>query len=488
MSKINTANIKRLSSYIKRNGLKSSVVKVAERLNRDEQEKGYSQDVFDLLMDKEQEEYERQMEFTHRYKFSILVPTYETGKRRITEMLESVFSQTYDTWELCIADASESDDVLEAVNEIKVKYDGMLAGENATREIKYIRLKENRGISENTNEALKIATGEYIALLDHDDILAKNALFEMAMVLEGGLKSESGFLMNEIKLIYSDEDKCDDNLEKFFDYHKKPDFDIHLLRTNNYICHFLVVRRELALSVGGLNSEYDGAQDHDFILRCVERLGKNQVRHIPKVLYHWRSHISSTATNPDSKLYAYEAGKKAVKSHLERLSIDATVSDTEHLGFFRVKNKVSAEDLTKVVFMDYETLKSKTLTQLQDEEYEYIMVLNDNVKPVNYDFVEEMLGILMHDDVGCVGGLVVSGSKIESAGYSFNEDGNMVADFSGLNKHFSGYLHRAKLTREVDGVCTDCMMVRKSEIMDGGVLNPKAKVVYCPYSVFKRVR
>ena len=125
--------------------------------------------------------------------------------------------------------------------------------------------------------------------------------------------------VNQIKLVYSDEDKCNDECDTFFDHHIKPDFDIDLLRSNNYICHMLTVSRELALSVGGFDKDYDGAQDHDFILRCVEKLNRNEIKHIGKVLYHWRSHTSSTATNPDSKLYAYEAGKRAVKAHLERL-------------------------------------------------------------------------------------------------------------------------------------------------------------------------
>lgn len=477
MKKITGQNAKRLSNYIKRNGIKASAYKVLERLENPPESRKVTkdEDVFELISDKEQEEYERSVKFTHNYKFSFIVPAYETGKRRLREMIFSVLNQTYDNFELCIADASESDEVENTVKEI------------ASDKIKYIRLKENNGISENTNEALKIATGEYVVFLDHDDIVTGNALFENMIVLEKGLKEEGGMLTNTIKMIYSDEDKCNDELTEFFDYHKKPEFDIDLLRTNNYICHLLVVRRELAMEVGGFYKDYDGAQDHDFIFRCVEKLSKNEIAHIDKVLYHWRSHESSTATNPDSKLYAYDAGKRAVEAHLNRLNIEASVTDTEHLGFYRVKYKVTGEDLAKISIMSLSELKDMSDDDLKAADFEYIMVLNDNVRPLSAGIFEEMLGILKRDDVGCVGGLVIKGSKIESAGYVVNEKGDLEPEYAGLNKHFSGYFHRAKIVREVSGVCTDCMMVKKSAITKDGTLDKDMLVVYCPYSVFKRV-
>lgn len=477
MKRITGENVKRLSSYIKRNGVTATVYRVLDKVNaQDEINEVEKDDVFSLISEKEQEELEREAGFTHRYKISIIVPAYETGEKRISEMISSVLKQTYSNYELCIADASMSDEVEKTV-----------ASFNSDK-IRYLRLEKNQGISDNTNEALKIATGEYVAFLDHDDVITSNALYEVMSVLENGLKTESGFMTNTVKLIYSDEDKCNDDLNVFFESHRKPNFDIDLLRTNNYICHFLVVRRELAMEVGGFDRDYDGAQDHDFIFRCVERLKPEEIVHIPKVLYHWRSHESSTATNPESKLYAYEAGKRAVKSHLDRLGIEAEVTDTQHLGFYRVHYKVSAEELTKISIMTIDELKQLSSDELRLADFEYIMILNDTVKPVNYDFLEEMLGILKREEVGCVGGLVVKGGKIESAGYSVNKDGQLKPEFSGINKHFSGYFHRAKLVREVAGVCTDCMMVKKTALTDDATLKSDVLVVYCPYSVFKRVR
>ena len=483
--RLNKENLSRGASYIKRNGVIPSFYKAYERLIRDEDEKDYMKtpDVFDEIAGREQRELEENRKFTHNYRISILVPAYETDSEYFREMAVSVINQTYANWELIIADASESDRVKYIVDSIRKEF-GERAGET---KLKYYRLAENKGISENTNEALKVATGEYIGLLDHDDVLSENALYEVMEVLEEGLFHKGSSYSNNIKLIYSDEDKINSDRTRYFDYHKKPDFDIDLLRTNNYICHFLVVRKELAEEVHGFNPEFDGSQDHDFILRCVERLDRNQIKHIDKVLYHWRSHESSTATNPDSKLYAYEAGKAAIKAHLERLNIKAEVTDTLHLGFYRVKYIVSSEELTDIKIMSLEELKALSYEEIGNIEENYILILNDNVRPKNPEFIEEFLGHVKRPEVGCVGGLVISrDGKIESAGYRKSGD-NMIPEFAGLNRHFSGYLHRAKLQRMVDGVCTDCMMIKKSAITKDLRLSSDYIVVYTPYSVFKRV-
>ena len=163
------------------------------------------------------------------------------------------------------------------------------------------KLEENKGIAENTNAAFEMAGGEFVGLLDHDDLLAPNALYEIAEALEKE---------PDLDVLYTDEDKVrGDEILEHFQPHLKPDFNIDLLRSNNYICHFFVVRKALLERVGGFRKEYDGAQDYDFIFRCTQAAGK--IHHIPEILYHWRTHQSSTADNPVSKLYAFEAGKRA---------------------------------------------------------------------------------------------------------------------------------------------------------------------------------
>lgn len=476
-------NIARGINYLQRNGVMPSVYKALERIERDNDEVKIKEDVFTEIARKEQREYEEKRSFTHNYKFSILVPAFETDPEFFREMVESVINQTYKNWELCIADASVSDKVSFLVKNLRKEYSHKLNDST----FKYIRITDNKGISANTNEALKLATGEYIGLLDHDDVLAENALFEMMEVLESGLIHDSLSYTNSVKMIYSDEDKINSDGTKHFDFHRKPDFDIDLLRTNNYICHFLVVRREVAVSVGGFDSEYDGSQDHDFIFRCVEHINEDEIKHIDKILYHWRSHEQSTATNPNSKDYAYDAGKRAIKSHLERLSINADVLETLHRGFYRIKYLVSAEELTDVVILSLEEYKKLKYEDLSNIEESYILILNNNVKPKEPLFIEEMLGHLKRDDVSCVGGLVIGkNGKIESAGYTRKGD-ELVPDYAGLNRNFSGYLHRAKLQRKVDGVCTDCMMIKKSAISEDMKLKNNMKVLYTPYCVFKRV-
>ena len=178
--------------------------------------------------------------------------------------------------------------------------------------IRYTVLAENEGISENTNAALAMAQGDYIVLVDHDDIVPENALYEFAAAIREDAS---------IDMIYSDEDKISMDGKKYFEPHFKPDFNLDLLCSVNYICHLFVASHDLVARVGGFRQEFDGAQDYDFIFRCTE--AANEICHIPRVLYHWRCHKDSTASNPESKLYAFEAGSRAIMAHYERVGIAA---------------------------------------------------------------------------------------------------------------------------------------------------------------------
>ena len=263
--------------------------------------------------------------FADPHTFSILVPLYNTPEKFLEEMIGSVRAQTYGNWQLCLADGS--DDAHEAVGEL-CRREAL-----SDSRIVYQKLERNGGISENTNECMKLASGDWIALFDHDDLLSPNALFEAMKTLQAHPETE---------LIYTDEDKVDETGKMFTDPHFKPDYDPELLRTNNYICHFLMIKKELADRVGGLRTEYNGAQDFDYILRCTEET--SSIVHIPKVLYHWRIHAQSTAGRQESKLYAYDAGQKAIVDHLNRCGVDgALVERTERLGYYRVVYPVRKE-------------------------------------------------------------------------------------------------------------------------------------------------
>lgn len=263
---------------------------------------------------------ERQEQFRERHVFSILVPLYNTPLGFLQEMIASVQSQTYGGWQLCLADGSD-----EEHQEVGTYCEKLAAVDSR---IVYHRLRHNGGISENTNECMKSASGDYVAFFDHDDLLAPNALYEAMRAVADRPETE---------LIYTDEDKVDESGKKYSDPHFKPDFDPEMICTNNYICHFLIVRKTLLDKVGGLRTAYNGAQDFDFVLRCTEHTKPEQIVHIPKVLYHWRMHRQSTASNQESKMYAYDAAKHAVEAHFERVQQeDVKVERTDYLGYYKV--------------------------------------------------------------------------------------------------------------------------------------------------------
>ena len=255
--------------------------------------------------------------FRKKPKISIVIPLYNTDTDFFRELLYTVHTQTYKNWELCLADGSEKE-----LEEIKLMCE-------KDKRIKYKFLGENKGISENTNEAIKMATGDYISLLDHDDMLSETALYEVVKVINEN---------PDVELIYTDEDKFHFIDEPRFAPHFKPDFAPDTLRANNYICHFSIFKKSLLQKIGGFNSEYNGAQDFDIILRATERAKK--IIHIPKVLYHWRVHKSSTAMNQDAKPYAILAGKKAVEAHLERIGLEGEVFEGKNPGTYGIDYKV----------------------------------------------------------------------------------------------------------------------------------------------------
>ena len=336
-------------------------------------------------------------------KISILVPAYKTPEEYLRQMIASVQEQSYANWELCIADATESEDSVKEIVESFTKEDDRIV---------YRHLEKNEGIAGNTNQALKMATGAYIALLDHDDLLAPDALYEAARAscfpekvkqsgvhwdtYMGKLTECGGFRAKEQGVpdfIYTDEDKVTEDVSEHYAPHFKPDFSIDLLRSNNYITHLCVIKKELAEAAGGFREAFEGAQDYDFIFRCVEQA--ERIVHIPKVLYHWRMHEGSTAGNQDSKSYAFDAGKEVVAEHLERMKIPAEVSLTENLGFYRVRYQVTGSPLVSILIPnkdEVETLQ-KCLASVAKSTYtniEIIVIENNSVDEKTFQFYREL--------------------------------------------------------------------------------------------------
>lgn len=478
--------IRRGISYLKRNGISKTINKGLERLAADKMQKGYAPsqaDEGELLA-------QRGKRFQNPYKFSILVPVYETDPDLFGKMLESVIGQTYGNWELIITDASRDDSRRSVVRSVSEECN-VLERDNfgsVFDKIRYFYLKENKGISENTNEALAKATGDYVCLLDHDDLLEKSALFDIMTSIEATeSKARSSESLAKVFVAYSDEDKVSEDGARYFDVNHKPDFDPVLLRTNNYICHFLVADTNLAKSVGGFRSEYDGAQDHDFILRCTEGLRREQIIHIPKVLYHWRSTEGSTAENPDAKLYAYRAGARAVQSAFKRAGIDAKITDSPHLGFFDIEY---ARLHRPVLSLPLDDFNAMTKENRQELDCEYIMILSSDLTPVDGEYIADMESCMRLPYVGAVTGKIIGcDRKVESAGYNIGEDGKRTARFAGLKASFSGYMHRASLHQLVDGFTQDCVLIRKDAVdhmYPEIVLKSEYYTYYNPKAVFKR--
>lgn len=314
-------NIKKTINYSKKNGYGEAVVAAWERVTAK-----YYADYDYRAPDQDTLERQRADQRVSDLKISILVPAYETQEVYMSALIDSCIGQTYANWELVITDGSATDIVKKTVDTYQ------------DARIRYVRLEGNDGIAENTNRAIEIATGDYCGLLDHDDLLTADALYEMARAVQA----------HRPVLAYSDEDKCDESGRHFYDPHFKLDFNLDLLLTNNYVCHFMVVRSDV-LKKMQVRKEYDGSQDYDIILRVVgNRLMKEKenngtepverfIVHVPKVLYHWRCHENSTADNPQSKMYAYEAGKKALIDFASRMGWKVHVRHNKHLGFYRIE-------------------------------------------------------------------------------------------------------------------------------------------------------
>ena len=363
MKKVSLANTKRGYQYVKKYGMAKLYLKARERLERNRMERGYQQWMLGKRPADSEKELQREHLFSWNPLISIVVPVYCTPEAFLREMIESVLSQTYSNLELCLADGSVGDDGAERVIRGYLKQDSR---------IRYERLPENKGIAGNTNAAAAMASGEYIAFLDHDDILEEHALFEVVRWLQDHPDAD---------MVYTDEDKVSPDSGTYFQPHFKPDFNFELLRTNNYICHFLIVRKQLAEAAGLYLEEYDGAQDYDFILRCCEKTEK--IGHISKILYHWRCHPSSTAVNPESKLYAYEAGKRALESHLSRMGLQGEVEALSDPGFYRINYALDAVPKVSIIVMDVPAVaglkqfmkalsKSRTYTN-----YEILLLLDN---------------------------------------------------------------------------------------------------------------
>ena len=343
-----------------------------------------------------------------------------------------------------------------------------------------------------------MATGDYIVLADHDDVITPNALYECAKAINE----------TECDCMYSDEDKLDMDGGSLFDPHFKPDFNIDMLESVNYICHLFVVKKELVDIAGMFDAAYDGAQDYDFIFRVSENAKK--IVHIPKVLYHWRCHMNSTASNPQSKLYAFEAGARAIKAHIERMGNSLPVEKIEkgvdygiyHKYFIMkeqpflsiiIPNKDHSQkefDNVKVVFWEREF--NYSLINNFGVGYasgEYLFFLNNDIEMINPTSIEEMMWYAYRKDVGIVGArLLYNDDTIQHAGVVVGFGGVAGHTFIGLSDVENSYFHRALTLQDYSAVTAAALITKKSIFNEVGGFSEELAVAFNDIDFCMKVR
>lgn len=464
---------------------------------------------------KEELEEQRNTKFKINPKISIIIPMYNTPINFFEELVNSLIDQTYTNWELCLADGSpEKNEKLEKI----YKKD---------KRIKYKFIGENKGIAGNTNEALSLVTGDFVALLDHDDLLPIFSLYEIVKCINEN---------PNVEFIYTDEDKFEKLGGKRYDPYFKSDFAPDTLRANNFICHFSVFKKELMDKLGGFRSKYDGAQDYDILLRMSE--GTNNIIHIPKILYHWRVHSLSTAkSGGTAKPYAYEAGIKAIQDHIDRIGLKGTVEPGNTLGTYKINYEIQGNPKVSIVIPNKDYVKTlkvcinsiKKLTTYEnyeiiivennseenetfeyykkidgkdkikvvyfpEKEFNYSKIINFGVKNSTGDYIvqlnndtelltpnwlQEMLGFAQRDDVGAVGAeLFYPDNTIQHAGIIIGIGGVAGHVFKNLPKGIHGYFSKDAMIQNLSAVTAACIMTPKSIYDEVGYMDEKFKVAF----------
>ncbi len=461
---------------------------------------------------------QRATSFAASYKISILVPLYNTPIRFLRAMIRSVQAQTYQNWELCLADGSDK-------KHRRVERRVRRWAQSDAR-ILYRKLEKNGGISENTNACIDMASGDYIALFDHDDLLHPAALWEVMSVL---CTQNADFVYTDEAIFRSP------RVKHILAIHYKPDYSPDTLRGINYICHLSVFSRTLLDRVGHFDPAYDGAQDHDLILRLTEQAQK--IVHIPKVLYYWRSHRKSTASGADKKNYAIQAGQNAVLAAVRRGGMDATVESacSELPTLFRIRYKLQTDALVSIIiptknhcadlrkcinsilekttyqnyeilivdngsdeaelFAYYESLKAHTNIRVlpydipfnysrinnyaaKQAKGDYLLLLNNDIEIITPDWLTEMLMYAQRPDVGAVGAMLYYPDDTV-------QHGGVIIGLGGVaghaHKHFDrnsfGYMGRMLIAQNLSAVTAACILVKTSVFWEVGGLEEEAFAV-----------
>lgn len=459
-------------------------------------------------------------------KFSIVVPLYNTPELYLRKMIESVLSQTYGNFELCLADGSDR----------KHRYVGDICKEYRwhDKRVVYQKLKKNMGIADNTNACLAMTSGAYIALFDHDDFLHPSALFRNYQAIK---EKQADF-------IYSDENTFHETIDDAFNPHYKPDFSPDYLRSVNYICHLTVFSRKLYETVGGFRKEFDGSQDYDMILRLTEKA--EHIVHIPQVLYYWRAHENSTAADIHAKDYCMVSAKKALAEHLSRVGLSGEVEDASILSWYRIKYPVKGEPLISIIipnkdhvdyldrciqsienvstyknyeiivvennsklnttFRYYEKLKENKKVQVVTWEKgfnfsainnygasfakgEYLLLLNNDMEVLSPDWLQEMLMFAQRDDVGAVGAkLYYPDDTIQHAGVILGIGGVAGHSHKYYKRNEPGYFGRLVVAQDLSAVTAACVLMKRTVYDQVGGLDEKYQVAFNDVDLCMKIR
>lgn len=444
---------------IRKYGIRRLAVKAAER-RQETVEKDYIRNWQNDVVTEAEWNIQRNTRFESMPLVSVVVPAYETPQLYMEALMESLQKQSYENWELCIADGSRSD-IVETVVQRYAAIDAR---------IRYSRIR-NQGIAENTNAALMMAEGVFIGFLDHDDVLALNALYEMVRMMNAH---------PECEVFYSDEDKIDETGVHHMRPHFKLDYNRELLLHYNYICHFLVVKAELLHKAGVLHADYDGAQDYDLVLRLAEQTGC--FCHVRKILYHWRVHKNSTAGSPLAKNYAYDAGKRALEAHFERMHIAAGVSAAAGRNYYDVHYDATDGQMEEIDYKDICTPDALD-ERIRSAAAEYLLIKNSHLAgTVSEEKKQELLALCMQRRVGMVGVRFQKKGRIISSGIDCRPDGDCGYLHTGLLVCFEGYFGRASIPQNVRAVPLEFFVIRREAYEAAGRMefgsNPVAAALH----------
>ena len=472
--------------------------------------------------------FESKQQTNENIKISVIVPVYNTPMDLLTACIDSVLKQSYANWQLCLADdKSTSEETIDYLN-------NQLPNDDR---ISIIFRKENGNISEATNSALELATGDYIALLDHDDCLHEHALSLAVSAIQRNPRAQ---------VLYTDEDKINYQGEHS-DPHFKSDWNRDLLYSQNYICHLGIYKKSLVDSVGGMRSTFNGSQDYDFLLRCIAKVTDKEIIHIPYVLYHWRAVEGSTALSSVAKSYTHQAGKAALVDYFKKQAVDVEVRNGRFPNTYRVKWPVKEPAplvslmiptrdgfdilsqcihsiLEKTDYPNYEILiinnqssckqtldylnKVSTLDRVNIIDYnrpfnfsainnyaakqtkgDIIGLINNDIEVINNGWLTEMVSHCLRKPIGCVGAKLYYGNgRIQHAGVILGIGG--VAGHA--HKYFAdahpGYFSRLHILQNLSAVTGACLLVRKEIYEKVNGLTEDLKVAFNDVDFCLKVR